>query len=204
MSTVSSTATSQLSAQRWSSPPSPKTQMSDTISSALSAGTISSSDATALTSALSSIDSSLPSDSSASGSTTTQAKLAPSSMKERIDGLIADQVSSGSLTADQATELKNLFASHGQSTQSADATIDVSGPDGPPPGPPPGSPPGNAASGDTGSGTSSSTSVTQLAKDLLSTFIQQLQSSQSGGAGYGASGTTNSSTISALLVDFRS
>ncbi len=58
-------------------------------------------------------------------------------MKDRIDGLIADQVSSGSLTADQATELKNLFSSHGQSIQSADATGDVSGPDGPPPAPRP-------------------------------------------------------------------
>ncbi|WP_457105877.1 hypothetical protein [Methylobacterium sp. P5_C11] len=176
--------------------------MSDTISSALSAGTISSTDATALTGALSTIDSSLSSDraGSASASTTTRAKLDPSSMKDRIDGLIADQVSSGSLTADQATELKNLFSSHGQSVQSADATGDVSGQDGPPPGPPP----GESASGSTGSGTSSSTSVTQATTDLLSTFIQQLQGSQSGSASYGAGGTTNGGTISALLVDFRS
>ncbi|MBY0252474.1 MAG: hypothetical protein K2X54_14020, partial [Methylobacterium organophilum] len=111
--------------------------MSDTISGALSAGTISSTDATALTSALSSIDSSLSSASSASGSTATGSKLDPSSMKDRIDGLIADQVSSGSLTADQAAELKNLFASHGRSTQSGDAAGDgigdVAGPAGPPP-----------------------------------------------------------------------
>ncbi|SEG63330.1 hypothetical protein SAMN04488144_13045 [Methylobacterium sp. 190mf] len=141
-------------------------------------------------------------------------------MKDRIDGLIADQVSSGSLTADQATELKNLFASHGRSTQSADATGDgtgdVAGPDGPPPGPPPGPAPTDAA-GSAGSGasvsasastsTSTSTSTTDAARttnDLLSTFIQQLQSGQSGRVGYGASGTANSGAVSALLLDFRS
>jgi hypothetical protein len=46
--------------------------------------------------------------------------------------------------------------------------------------------------------------VTQSTNDLLSTFMQQLQSSQSVGAGYGANGTTNSSSLSALLVDFQS
>ncbi|UIN34892.1 MULTISPECIES: hypothetical protein [Methylobacterium] len=192
--------------------------MSNTISSALSAGTISSTDATALAGALSSIDRSLSSTSAASTSATSRSGLDPSSMKDRIDGLIADQVSSGSLTADQATELKNLFASHGRSTQSADATGDgtgdVAGPDGPPPGPPPGPAPTDAA-GSAGSGasvsasasTSTSTSTTDAARttnDLLSTFIQQLQSGQSGRVGYGASGTANSGAVSALLLDFRS
>ncbi len=47
--------------------------------------------------------------------------------------------------------------------------------------------------------------MTQSTNDLLSTFMQQLQSSQSVGAGYGANGTTNSSSsLSALLVDFQS
>ncbi|MGU3421387.1 hypothetical protein [Methylobacterium sp. D54C] len=190
--------------------------MSDTISSALSAGTISSTDATALAGALSSIDGSLSSTSAASTSATSRSGLDPSSMKDRIDGLIADQVSSGSLTADQATELKNLFASHGRSTQSADATGDgtgdVAGPDGPPPGPPPGPAPTDAAgSGGRGASvsasTSTSTSTTDAARttnDLLSTFIQQLQSGQSGRVGYGASGTANSGAVSALLLDFRS
>ncbi|MBN6823151.1 hypothetical protein JRF84_26665, partial [Methylobacterium organophilum] len=83
-----------------------------------------------------------------------------------------------------------------------------------PPGPPPGPPPADAA-GSAGSGTSASasasaaaststTSAARTTNDLLSTFIQQLQSSQSVSAGYGASGTANGGTASALLVDFRS
>ncbi|MGH1570231.1 hypothetical protein ACRAWG_05685 [Methylobacterium sp. P31] len=40
--------------------------------------------------------------------------------------------------------------------------------------------------------------------DLLSTFLQQLQTSQSGGAGYGASGTSTGANVSALLFDFKS
>ncbi|MBE7204560.1 MAG: hypothetical protein INR70_43130 [Parafilimonas terrae] len=202
MSSISSSTASQLYAPRWSSQDSPQTRMADTISSELSAGTLSSTDATALTSALSSIDSGLTGDGTGSASGT-QAKLDPSSMKDRIDSLIADQVSSGSLTSDQATELKNLFASHGQSTQTADADEGVSGAGGPPPGPPTGPPPGDSASDSSTSSTSSSSDASS-ANDLLASFLQQLQSSQSSSAGYGASGTSASSTISALLVDFRS
>ncbi|MCJ2092052.1 MULTISPECIES: hypothetical protein [unclassified Methylobacterium] len=182
--------------------------MTDTISSELTTGTLNSTDATALTSALSSIDTSLSSGttSSTSGSSATNTKLDPSAMKDRIDSLISDQVSSGSLTSDQATELKNLFASHGKSTQTADATSSdadyVSGAGGPPPGHPPGPPPGTDASGSSASSTSSSGSS---ASDLLSTFIQQLQASQSSSASYGASGSTGTGTnASALLFDFQS
>ena len=63
------------------------------------------------------------------------------------------------------------------------------------------------ASVSTSVSTSASTSTTDAARttnDLLSTFIQQLQSGQSGRVGYGASGTANSGAVSALLLDFRS
>jgi hypothetical protein len=206
MSTVSSTTTSQLHAPRWSSQNNPKTQMSDTISSALSAGTLSGTDATALTNALSSIDSSLSADRTASSSTTTPAKLDPSSMKDRIDSLISDQVSSGALTSDQATELTNLFSSHGQSTQTSDAASDdggLSGVGGPPPGPPPGAS-GSGGTTDRASSAAPRGSSGASTDDLLSTFIQQLQSSQSGSAGYGAGGTNTGTNISALLFDFQS
>jgi len=205
MSTVSSTTTSQLHAPRWSAQNNPKTQMSDTISSALSAGTLSGTDATALTNALSSIDSSLSADRTASSTTSTPAKLDPSSMKDRIDSLISDQVSSGALTSDQATELKNLFSSHGRSTQTSDAASNdgsLSGVGVPPPGPPGAS--GSGGTTDRASSATSSGSGAASTDDLLSTFIQQLQSSQSGGAGYGAGGTNTSTHISALLFDFQS
>ena len=197
MSTIGSATTSPLHAPRRSTQDSPQTRMAGTISSELSAGSLSSTDATALTSALSSIDSSLSADrTDASGGT--RSKLDPSSMKDRVDSLIADQVGSGSLTDDQATALKALFASHGQSTRTAGAADGgVSGAGGPPPGPPP----GDAASGPSGSSSSTDPSSTS---DLLAGFLQQLQSSQSSSVGYGASGTSASAGISALLVDFRS
>ncbi len=116
-------------------------------------------------------------------------------MKDRIDSLISDQVESGALTSDQASELKNLFASGGQSTTASAAAGGPSGAGGPPPGPPP-----DQASSDGDTSTSGSS-----ASDLLSTFIQQLQAAQSSNSGYGATGTSRSGTsASAVLVDFRS
>jgi len=172
-----------------------KNRMADAIQKQEASGALSSTDADALTSALSSIDSSLSSSSSSSTSTT---RLDPSSMKDRIDSLISDQVSSGTLTSDQASELKNLFASHGKSvtSSSSDSGSDTDGPQGPPP---PGPPPGADASASSSSGSTSSTS------DLLSAFMQQLQAAQSNGTGYAASGQSSTAqSSSALLFDFQS
>ncbi len=173
-----------------------KNRMADAIQKQEASGALSSTDADALTSALSSIDSSLSSSSSSSTSTT---RLDPSSMKDRIDSLISDQVSSGTLTSDQASELKNLFASHGKSvTSSSDSGSDTDGPQGPPPpGPPPGADPSASSS--------SSSSSTSSTSDLLSAFMQQLQAAQSSGTGYAASGQSSSAqSSSALLFDFQS
>ncbi|MGU3663974.1 hypothetical protein ACLBX9_07290 [Methylobacterium sp. A49B] len=160
---------------------------------------------------MSSIDASLSANRPGAGSSSTSpATLDPSSLKDRIDSLISDQVSSGALTSDQATALKTLFAGQGRSTQASDiASGDdgIAGVGGPPPGPPPGLPPSISASGSTTDGTSSDTSSgpgASSTNDLLATFIQQLQSSQSGAARYGASGTSTGTTFSALLFDFQS
>ena len=173
-----------------------KNRMASAIQQQEASGALSSTDADALTSALSSIDSSL---SSASSSSTSSSRLDPSSMKDRIDSLISDQVSSGTLTSDQASELKNLFASHGKSVSSSDSDSSESdGPQGPPP---PGPPPGADAS----SSSSSSTSGSSSASDLLSAFMQQLQAAQSNGSGYAASGQSSTAqSSSALLFDFQS
>lgn len=174
-----------------------KNRMADAIQKQEASGALSSTDADALTSALSSIDSSLSSSSSSSTSTT---RLDPSSMKDRIDSLISDQVSSGTLTSDQASELKNLFASHGKSvtSSSSDSGSNTDGPQGPPP---PGPPPGADAS----ASSSSSSSSTSSTSDLLSAFMQQLQAAQSSGTGYAASGQSSSAqSSSALLFDFQS
>jgi len=181
-----------------------KGRMAQAIAQQEQSGALSSTDATALTSALGAIDSSLQGDSSAnsgvsgtSGSSGSN-RLDPSQMKDRIDSLISDQVSSGALTSDQASELKNLFSSHGTSVTSASA----GGPDGPPPGPP--SAGVGAASGTSDSAATSSSSSTSSASDLLTAFMQQLQAAQSSTSGYAASGTSATTTSSALLFDFRS
>lgn len=200
MSSVSTSSTSQISVQR---PPPPhgggRERMSSTIKGELSSGALSSTDATALTSALDAIDTSLSSSAGPDSTASASSRLDPGSMKDRIDSLISDQVDSGALTSDQANELKNLFASGGRSTEASGSASGMSDIDGPPPGPPPGgSPDGTSSDG------SSSTSSTS-SSDLLSAFMQQLQASQSKNAAYGATGSSQySASNSALLIDFRS
>jgi hypothetical protein len=198
--TTISSATQTYSPPATSHARSGKGRMAEAIAQQQQAGALSSTDATALTSALSSIDSSLQGDaaSGVSGSASASAgnRLDPSAMKDRIDSLISDQVSSGALTSDQASELTNLFSSHGASVTGSTDTAAGAPP--PPPGPPP-----SGAGADSGSAITGSSGTTS-SSDLLSTFIQQLQAAQSNGAGYGASGTSASTQSQALLFDFKS
>ena len=195
VTSISSTSQA-YTAQATSHAHSGKNRMASAIQQQEASGALSSTDADALTSALSSIDSSL---SSASSSSTSSSRLDPSSMKDRIDSLISDQVRSGTLTSDQASELKNLFASHGKSVSSS-SDSDSGESDGPQGPPPPGPPPGADASS-----SSSSTSGSSSASDLLSAFMQQLQAAQSNGSGYAASGQSSTAqSSSALLFDFQS
>ena len=167
MSSVSTSSTSQISAQRPPPPPGGgRERMSSTIKSELSSGALSSTDATALTSALDAIDTSLSSSTGSSSTASASSRLDPVSMKDRIDSLISDQVDSGTLTSDQADELKNLFASGGRSTEASSSATGASEIDGPPPGPPPGGSPDGTTSGSSSSTSSASSS------DLLSAFIQ--------------------------------
>ena len=86
---------------------SPLQQLQDQLQTDVNSGTVSSSDQGALSSALNDINSSLQSgvaDSSSSGSSSS-----PSDLKSKIDTLIANEVSSGKLTSDQATELQGVF-----------------------------------------------------------------------------------------------
>lgn len=84
--------------------PSPLEQLKKTLETQVSNGTVAASDESALSSALDSIDASMTSSrkSEASGG---------GDPKSKIDSLIDAQVSSGSLTSDQADELRNVFAS---------------------------------------------------------------------------------------------
>ncbi|BCM83297.1 hypothetical protein mvi_17580 [Methylobacterium indicum] len=208
MSTISGASTPQPYAQRLpTSPRGPDNdRMAEAISNDVSSGALGSADATALTSALGAIRSSLSSDrtsstANADGTNPTGSRRDPASMRSRIDSLIADQVSSGALTSDQASELKTLFASHGRSTTASTAAGRA--PDGPPPGPPPGGPGAGGPSDDlssTATGASSGSSI----DETLSQFMQQLQASQNSSASYGANGSRSSTaSTGAMLLDFR-
>src|ERR1700733_3390253 len=99
------TSISALSSNSYQS--SPLQRLQDELQSEVNSGAISSSDQSALSSALTDIDSSLQADraSDQSGGT----KSAPGDFKSKIDDLIQNEVSSGKLTSDQATELQGVF-----------------------------------------------------------------------------------------------
>lgn len=85
---------------------SPLQRLQDELQSEVSSGTISSSDQSALSSALTDIDSALQSDGTndQTGSTSS-----PGDVKSKIDDLIQQEVSAGKLTDQQATELQGVF-----------------------------------------------------------------------------------------------
>src|SRR6201999_3509348 len=108
-----------------------------------------SSDQSALSSALGDINSSLQSGGAdgSSGAGTPSSNSAPGDIKSKIDNLIAGEVSSGKLTAQQATELQGVFqnafaggANGPGDTASADVTAATTVLGAPPP---PGAPGGS-------------------------------------------------------------
>ncbi|MGJ5092533.1 hypothetical protein ACQR18_10670 [Bradyrhizobium oligotrophicum] len=172
---------------------SPLDLLKQELSKEVSAGKVSSTDQTALSSALDDIDSALKSGSgSSSSSSTSSTPPSPKEMQSKIDDLIQSEVDSGKLTTDQASELKNVFANA------------FSGGAGGAGGPPPGPPPSDDSSSDTTSSTSSSSSSSSQVEELLKKLLEALQSSNSSTtSSYGASGTSSSSSTSkSLVVDF--
>ena len=95
-------------------PPSPFERVQNTLKRDVNAGSISAADETALTAAISDIGSQLQAGGSsataAPGAPNTAGPTQPASMKDRVDSAIANEVSSGKLTSDQATELRQVFA----------------------------------------------------------------------------------------------
>jgi hypothetical protein len=165
---------------------SPFSNLTDEISSAVQAGVLSQTDATALDSALGSISSALSS-SSSDGST------APGDIKSKVDSLISDQVSSGNLTQDQAKELEAFFAA---------------GPGGAGAPPPPGGQAGTtttttaATSTDSGTSSTSSTSDTSGSDDqyqALLTFLKNLKANAAQETGSYSIGQSSSTSTSGTL-----
>lgn len=180
---------------------SPLQRLQEELQSEVSAGTVSSSDQSALTTALKDIDSALQQSRSSDQSSGT--RPSKDEMQSKIDDLISNEVSNGTLTSDQAEELKGVFQS-----AFAKGPGGAGGPGGPggAGGPPPGPPPSDGGSSDSSTAdASSSTSSDSTTAEILQKFIEALQQSQSSNSSYGANGSTSSSSdISALLVDYKS
>jgi len=182
---------------------SPLQRLQDELQSEVSAGTISSSDQTALSSALTDIDTAMQASRASDQSSGT--RPSPGDLKSKIDSLIAGEVSAGKLTSDQATELQGVFkTAFANGPGGAGGPGGPGGAGGPPPGPPP-SDGGSSATSTTSSGSSSSSDSAYSADDLLKEFLQLLQNSLSSSTSYGATGTSDSSSsLSALLIDYKS
>ena len=170
---------------------SPRDRLQNELTSEISAGTVKSADLDPLTAALDSIDETLRSQRESDRAAGSRPP-SPDEMKSKIDDLIAEQVSSGKLTSDQAEELKNVFAN---------AFASGPGGAGDPHGPPPGGGPGGAA-GVQGTDDSSDTDGTNI-QELLASFLKTLQESMSQTQGYNASSQQSQSFSAALLIDFQ-
>jgi hypothetical protein len=189
-------------------PPSPRALMDRKIGAAMEAGSLSEVDGDALETALDSVDSARSS--SASGSTS---RLDLSEMKDRVDSLIADQVSAGTLTEDQAAALQSFFA-QGPGGSAATATaggddqgfgIDGMGGVGGPGamrGPPPGPLPSASSEDDSDDSSMTSTDATSATEQLDSiiAFLENLRSSLSQSL-YGSVASSTDSSNSGLVID---
>ncbi len=158
----------------------------------VAAGTIPSNDQSALSSAITDIGSQLRSGTATPGA----------SMQDRVSGLIDNEVSSGKLTSDQASELKGLFSkahahmhhAHGgggggsamNALFSTDGGSDPTDPTASTP-----TDPLTAIAGTAGS-----------AVDSLASFVSKLRSSVSANSLYGAGGTPAGALGSLLINSF--
>jgi hypothetical protein len=209
---------------------SPQKMLQDELASEVKAGTISSSDQSALSSALNDIDSAMKSSKPSAGS-----RLSPDEMKSKINDLIASEVSSGKLTSDQADELKNVFSNAFKGGQGgAGGAGGPSGAGGPPPGGAGGAggaggskssedtdpadsngdgtvsaieqaayDAANPASSDSTSSSSSTSSSDSDTTKLLQSFLDSLKETQSKNATYGGNGTSLASKLEALIVNYQ-
>jgi hypothetical protein len=201
MTSISSTLASFLQ------PPGSKVQ--SRLQSAVSSSSISAADQTALSGAITDIFSQLTGASTATTAATTTitaasgTTAAPASMKDRVDGAIDNEVSSGKLTSDQATELKSLFAKaaghmHMHHAHAAAPATDLASTDDDT----------TDALGVTTDGTDATTSPTSPtgitavvddASKALDDFVSRLKSATASNGLYGAAGSSTGG-IGSLLV----
>src|ERR1700761_5248211 len=203
----------------------PQQQLQAELQQEIDSGTIGSSDQGALSSALNDISSSLQSDTA--GGPAAAGNTSPGDIQSKINGLIANEVSSGKLTQQQATELQGVFqnafagpdATGGSSVQAV-AAVGAAGSPGGAGGPGAGGSGGvhhghgghgghgGASSASSASASSTDTSSASSADQILQQFLQSLQSWTSSTSTYNASGsstpvTDSSSSAASLLINYR-
>lgn len=180
------------------------------LQSAVTAGTVKAEDQTALSSALDDIDSVMKS------SGPPKPGIDPSAIKEKVSGLIDQEVADGKLTEEQAAELRELLdnaakngpaggqamEASGEQDGEAFAIDGMSGPRGP--GGPPPPPPASEETSDDATSDDSATSLDaarENAVEALMTFLEQLSKSTAENSVYTSGGTSSGSNYSSLLVD---
>lgn len=188
---------------------SPLARLQSELASEVSAGTISSDDQSALSSALTDIDSAMKSGAASFDGT----PPSPDAMKAKIDGLIDGEVKDGKLTSAQAAELKNVFAQAFSGGPGG-----AGGPGGP----------GGAGGGagktdsdpadtngdgtvtaaeqaayDAKSATSSDSSGNSDVAKLVQDFLKLLQNSNGSSSSYGTDGDSLKAQIQSLIVNYQ-
>jgi hypothetical protein len=177
---------------------SPLQQLQDQLRTDVNSGAVASTDQSALSSALTDINSSLQSGGDPSSGT----NASPGDLKSKIDGLIANEVSSGKLTTDQASELQDVFKQAFAASPGGPAGADA------------------AAAASSAGGTGGSHAARHghhgghggppPADDVLQQFLQSLQNSLSAASptSYTSNGSStpasdSSSSFSALLINYQ-
>lgn len=207
---------------------SPLNRVQDQLQRAVSKGTVKTEDQDALSAAISDISAQLQA--GGAGSTAAAATNGQTA-RPKIDDLISGEISSGKLTADQASELKSVFAQtaqrmHGHRHGPPPPSNDDSGDDGDSAAAPvtqasfvdfikkletaltasvdavSGSNATTAATATTASATRpSSTQSPSDPKQLMLAFLKSLETALGGNNIYGASGTSSNSSAQAVLVN---
>jgi hypothetical protein len=170
---------------------SPLQKLQEELQSEVKSGAISSSDESALSSALTDIEKALQSD--GTNDRSSGSPSSPGDLQSKIDNLISGEVSSGKLTSDQATELKDVFKAAFAKGDGGAQGPGVAG--------------GQSSTTDGTSGLSLST--VPLSGKVLQQLLQALQNSVSSSSptSYSAAGTSgNASATStpALLINYQS
>jgi hypothetical protein len=188
--------------------PSPRDLLQQQLSTEISAGKVKSADKSVLSSAIDTIDSSIRSQRpSGPPSTSPGERGRGKSLKDTVATLIQQQVDSGALTADQASELKQVFADTFAKRVGPGGPEGAGGPDGPkgpggPKGPPPGGPGGAGGPPPPKKDNDDSSVTSSSSTDTIAALLKKLQESIDRAQTYSAAGSGKSTNTSkALLID---